>query len=403
MDCQESGHNPQKIVSSSSIDSDAHSSQRVTTVLLNEFNYLPWSRAVTIALGGRSRLGFINRKDKAPDSSSSDFEKWLAKDQMVMSWILNSMERQLAEMFSYYQSSLELWEAVKDMYGTQNNSARVFQLQQEIASLHRNGQPFVNLLSKFKGLWNELDLYRPHSIDPIVLRSRKEEDQIFQLLANLGSDYEDLRSHILMNDELPSLKSVCATIQREEIRRKVMTRENPSTMAENRAFVAQKMAEQGTQKFAEKQPIPSNFKGNRSNLKCNFCNSVGHTIDRCWSLHPELKQNRHSGNHKKFVKYKANVAATEPRYSNPMSLINEFANFIQEKGNFGGEGVSAEDASALLSNFNGLSTRDVAGNAAFPSNLSNRGNAGNAASLSNFGGTSTSLSNHGNAAGTLRF
>ncbi|KAJ6293718.1 hypothetical protein OIU76_021891 [Salix suchowensis] len=165
---------------STTFDTDTNSSQRVTTVLLNGFNYLPWSRAVTIALGGRSRLAFINGKDKAPDSSSSDFENWLAKDKMVMSWILNSMERNLAEIFSYYQSSLELWEAVKDMYGNQNNSSRIFQIQQDIAKLHQNGQPFVNLLSRLKSLWNELEVYRPHSVDPTVLRNRTEEDQIFQ-------------------------------------------------------------------------------------------------------------------------------------------------------------------------------------------------------------------------------
>jgi hypothetical protein len=219
------------------------------------------------------------------------------------------MERNLAEMFSYYQSSLELWEAVKDMYGNQNNSARIFQIQQEIAEIQQSGQPFVNLLSKFKGLWNELDVYRPHSVDPVVLRRRKEEDQIFQLLASLGSDYEDLRSHILMNDELPPLKSVCATIQREEIRRKVMTRENPSKIAEARAFVAQKTHEQGTSKFADKQ----HFKGNRPNLKCNYCNSMGHNMDRCWILHPDLKPrnlgNRQSGNQKKFGKSRANFVA----------------------------------------------------------------------------------------------
>ena len=171
MDCQESGNNSKIITTPSSIDSDANSSQKVTTVLLNEFNYLPWSRAMTIALGGRSRLEFINGKEQAPDSSSPEFDSWLAKDQMVMSWILNSMERNLAEIFSYYQSSLELWEVVKEMYGNQNNSARIFKIQQEIASLHQNGQPFVNLLSKFKSPWNELEIYRPHSVDPIVIRN----------------------------------------------------------------------------------------------------------------------------------------------------------------------------------------------------------------------------------------
>ena len=242
MDSQEST-DKQKVVNYTSIDSDANQSQKMTTVLLNGFNYLPWSRAVTIALGGRSRLGFINGKAPAPDSSSPDFEKWLAKDQMVMSWMLNSMDRNLAEMFSYYQSSFELWEAVREMYGNQNNSARIFQIQQDITSVQQNGQPFVQLLSKLKSLWNELEIYRPHSIDPKVLRNRKEEDQIFQLLASLGPEFEDLRSHILMNDELPSLKSVCATIQREEIKRKVMPRENPLKFADSHACVAHQFSD----------------------------------------------------------------------------------------------------------------------------------------------------------------
>nr|GEY43814.1 putative Gag-polypeptide of LTR copia-type [Tanacetum cinerariifolium] len=119
---------------STTIKGDVSYSQRLTTILLNEFNYLPWSRAITIALGGRSRLGFISGKDVNPGVTSPKYEAWLSKDQMVMSWILNSMERNIAEIFSYSASSKDLWEAVRDMYGNQNNSARIFQIQLDIAN-----------------------------------------------------------------------------------------------------------------------------------------------------------------------------------------------------------------------------------------------------------------------------
>uniref|UniRef100_A0A6N2LKW8 Uncharacterized protein n=1 Tax=Salix viminalis TaxID=40686 RepID=A0A6N2LKW8_SALVM len=83
-----------------------------------------------------------------------------------------------------------------------------------------------------------------------------------------GSDFKDLKSHILMNDELPSLKGVCATIQHEEIRRKVMTREHPSKIADARAFVARKSAEQAPLNVAdaraaadESSAFLSNFAG----------------------------------------------------------------------------------------------------------------------------------------------
>jgi len=42
--------------------------------LLNEFNYLPWSRVVTIALGGRLKLGFINGSISSPDIDSPEYE-----------------------------------------------------------------------------------------------------------------------------------------------------------------------------------------------------------------------------------------------------------------------------------------------------------------------------------------
>ncbi|MBL1552566.1 hypothetical protein ELC66_28540, partial [Klebsiella pneumoniae] len=74
-----------------------------------------------------------------------------------------------------------------------------------------------------------------------------------------------------MNDELPSLKGVCATIQREEIRRKVMTRENPLKFVDNHACVAQKFAEKGSFKLAETRDAQHSaekgfFRGKRPNL-----------------------------------------------------------------------------------------------------------------------------------------
>ncbi|GKC68409.1 hypothetical protein Tco_1101007 [Tanacetum coccineum] len=130
----------------------------------------------------------------------------------------------------------DFWEAVRDMYGNQNNSTPIFQIQLDIANLRQDGNSFINLLGKLKGLWNELEVYRPHSVVPKILRKKHEDDQVFQLLANLGPDFKELKRHILLNAELPTLKSVCATIQRKEIRRKVMI--NDATTPEARVYSA---------------------------------------------------------------------------------------------------------------------------------------------------------------------
>ena len=68
-----------------SYSDDTNTSHKLTSVLLNEFNYLPWSRAVTIALGGRSKLSFINGSTVSPEVNDPEYEAWLSKDQLVMS------------------------------------------------------------------------------------------------------------------------------------------------------------------------------------------------------------------------------------------------------------------------------------------------------------------------------
>ncbi|KAI4352450.1 hypothetical protein L6164_006700 [Bauhinia variegata] len=328
------------------IEFESNPNQRLSSVLLNEFNYLPWSRAITLALGGRSKLSFIDDQAFIPDASSQDYATWLSKDQLVRSWILNSMDPQLAEIFSYSDSAAQLWMAVRDMYGQQNNYARIFELQRDIVNLQQSGKPFVQLLGSLKKMWNELEVYRPHTVDAAVLRKRVEEDKIFQLLASLGSDYEDLRSHILMSPELPSFSSICSTIQREEVRRKVMKVEHKSPLSDTRAYATNHQPKRETY-----------YKGKRPDLKCDHCHHLGHLIERCWVLHPELKPK--FAKDKGPSKHRAHVTETLQgdmvNYnSNPISLINEFAAYLQQKGDKDLSNPANSNSTAFLGKFAGL-------------------------------------------------
>lgn len=215
---------------------DSNPNQRLCSVSLNEFNYISWSRAITLALGARSKLGYVNGSIPIPPPLSPGYGVWLTKDHLVMSWLLNSMEPSIATNFSYSESSQYLWKSVKEMYGNQNNSARIIQLQKDITSLKQGATSFVHHLGTMKRMWNEIDIYRPHTTYANELLKRTEDDKVFQLLASLGPEYEDLRSHILMSSELPSLSSICSTIQREETRRKVMNDDTKASGVESRAF-----------------------------------------------------------------------------------------------------------------------------------------------------------------------
>ncbi|KAH7658934.1 Zinc finger CCHC-type protein [Dioscorea alata] len=132
-----------------------------------------------------------------------------------------------------------------------------------------------------------------------------------------------------MNSDLPSLKSVCASIQREEVRRKIMSSGTTTNAPEVRAYLSHLPTDQ------------RNYKGKRPDLKCDYCKSIGHTMDRCWSLHPELKpkftKDKKGGNQKPVPNHKALVAThtAESFCSNPITLLNDFASYLQKKNGQG--------------------------------------------------------------------
>ena len=114
---------------------DPNTSLRLTSILLNDFNYISWANAMSLALGGRQKLSFISEKAKVPALSSEEYEAWNAQDQMVRAWILNSMEPKLQQIFQYSDSALSMWSAIKNLYGDLNNAARVFQIKRDLAEL----------------------------------------------------------------------------------------------------------------------------------------------------------------------------------------------------------------------------------------------------------------------------
>ena len=86
----------------SSSDISQHS---IVALLFSGSNYVNWSRSVKMALYARNKVSFIDGTLLKPSVSSSDFKKWIRNDYIVRSWIINSMERGIAETFMFVDSA----------------------------------------------------------------------------------------------------------------------------------------------------------------------------------------------------------------------------------------------------------------------------------------------------------
>ncbi|KAL1205519.1 hypothetical protein V5N11_026703 [Cardamine amara subsp. amara] len=113
----------------------------VIPVILKGINYLLWARITWTALCGRglwshveiSQAPGLTMKEDGGDSTKGKEEepmaegtKWFQEDQTVLGLLQNLLDSPILEAYSYCETSKELWDTLKNIYGNISNLTRVF-------------------------------------------------------------------------------------------------------------------------------------------------------------------------------------------------------------------------------------------------------------------------------------
>ncbi|KAL0898799.1 hypothetical protein Bca101_082760 [Brassica carinata] len=256
-------------------------------VTLKGVNYLLWARMVKIALGGKGLWSHVSTEtapkqtilgEDGKEMVVADEGKWGQEDLMVLTALLSSLEPAIMESYSYCETTKQLWDTLYKVYGNVSNLTRVFEVKRAINALSQGDEEFQPHFGKYRSLWAELELLRPHTTDPATLLTRREEDKVFGLLLTLNPSYGSLIKHILRADKLPDLDEVCAQIQKEEGSVGLFGSKGDLTMAHQ---AEEAVANKAAYKQDEKKV-----------LICEHCKKKGHMKDKCWILHPHLKPNK---------------------------------------------------------------------------------------------------------------
>ena len=133
-----------------------HPGMVLVTAPLTGSNYLTWSRSMKIALIAKQKLGFVNGKCIQPEMNSKEYESWLRADSMVISWILNSISKDIVDAFLYTNTAKELWDELGERFG-ECNGPLIYQIQREIASISQGTMSVAQYYTKIKKAWDELN------------------------------------------------------------------------------------------------------------------------------------------------------------------------------------------------------------------------------------------------------
>ncbi|XP_022848779.1 uncharacterized protein LOC111371099 [Olea europaea var. sylvestris] len=191
-------------------------------------NYASWSCAMRIAMSIKNKLGFIDGSITEPDDENSELlNSWTRNDNIVISWIRNSVSKEISASVIYAVTAYEIWTDLKDRF-QQKNGPRIFQLIRDLMNLIQDQDSVIVFFTKLKTLWEELSNYRPTcNCGKCTCGGVKEMNNHYQseytmsFLMGLRDSFSQIRGQILLNDSLPQINKVFTLISQEENQRKI--------------------------------------------------------------------------------------------------------------------------------------------------------------------------------------
>ncbi|KAG6480145.1 hypothetical protein ZIOFF_063623 [Zingiber officinale] len=188
----------------------------ITSHKLNCLNYLQWSQSVNMYICGKGKKDFLTSASVAPSPKDPKYKIWNAENQMVMSWLINSMDNEIRENF-LRQFAKDIWEATKETYSHSDNTSELFEVELNLHDL-RQGELLTQYFNSTSHHWqqvNILDVHQWACKTNVKLHRKIKEQGTFKFLFRLNSSLDNVCLRSLSLKQLPSMREAFAEMLRD--------------------------------------------------------------------------------------------------------------------------------------------------------------------------------------------
>ncbi|RVW13652.1 Retrovirus-related Pol polyprotein from transposon TNT 1-94 [Vitis vinifera] len=267
------------IISSSSSSHQMETSHLpITAHKLNGQNYLQWSQSILMFIRGKEKDDYITGASAAPETTASTYKKWIAENNMVMSWLVNSMTADIGENFLSFDTAKEIWDTAKETFSDKENTSEIIQIEGILHDLRQGNLTVTEYFNTLTRLWRQLDTFEVHNwncvTDGFLYKKIVEGKRVFKFLLGLNKNLDEIRGRIMGVKPLPSLREAFSEVRREESRKNLMMGSHQQlNMAESSALKTQFAPFDNRQKIKGGRPW------------CDHCRKPGHSRETCWKIH----------------------------------------------------------------------------------------------------------------------
>jgi UDP-3-O-[3-hydroxymyristoyl] glucosamine N-acyltransferase len=273
------------------------SSERLDSfhICFNGKNYSVWEFQFQLFVKGKELWGHINGSNPAPNDVDA-LSKWEIMDAPVISWILSLREPHLVLNLRPYKTAATMWNYLNKVYN-QDNTARRFQLEYEMANFTQGSLSIEEYFSGFQNLWtNYSDIVYANvpAAALFAVQAVHETRKRDQFLMKLCSDFETARSNLMNRHPVPSLDACLSELLREE--QHIVTQAAMEHRVNVIAPVSVAYGAQGRNKGRDMHVVQcfsckafGHIARDYPKKFCNYCKKQGHIISTC-PIRPESKQ-----------------------------------------------------------------------------------------------------------------
>lgn len=198
----------------------------ISNKLTGSDNYSSWKRSMIIALNAKNKMKLVTGDYPEPTADSQLRAIWERNNDMLISWILNTVAEQIGNNLNFINSVSKLWNELHEHYA-QIDGHKIYQLSNDIVQLKQSDCSIEVYYHKLKGLWDEFDALEAPYLCTCVCncengKENSERDQrkrLVQFLIGLDDSYANIRGQILLMQPLPSVVKAYNMVRQEEKQR----------------------------------------------------------------------------------------------------------------------------------------------------------------------------------------
>ena len=205
---------------------------KFVSVVFDGTGFTDWKRSVTMGLNAKNKICFIYGSLPQPSPNSPDEHAWHRRNNIVIGWLISALDRYIAKSIMYFKNARDTWLDFEGRIG-KTSSSQIYSLQERLANTFQEpNRTLATYFNRVKALWDELDDLSPltmYNCSPATNFFKVQQDQrIMHFLMKLDKQYSQVRTNLLILQDLPSIQDVYCMLLQEECHREMSTNQLPA-------------------------------------------------------------------------------------------------------------------------------------------------------------------------------